>query len=135
MGSSLRVLSSFGSSRPRNLSLLRSLKFFLGLGNLLSLLSEDSVLLVVLGVESSGVAVEVEVGGVILAGFGAGAVRYPSREMAFPPIVRAFGSVFVFLLLEGRVAVGSDAILLVIGVFLDYTCCLSLSREIFSCTW
>lgn len=97
-----------------------------------SLVSADSVLLVVLGVESSGVEVEVEVGGVILAGFGAGAVRYPSREMAFPPIVTAFGSVLVFLLLDGRVDVVSDVILPVVGVFSEYTWCLSLSWEIFS---
>src|SRR6478735_5354093 len=101
IGSSLRVLSSFGSSRVRDLSLLsRPLGGFLcsGLSFLASVVATgaaEEVIVWAVGlsdadVEAAGTAFE-------------GAVRYPSREIVFPPIVIAFGSVLflVFLFFAG----------------------------------
>ena len=69
------------------------------------------------GVAVSGVDVDVEavgvgVGvGVVFFALGTGAVRYPSNEMTVPPIVTAFGSVFVFLLFAGGAELFSAAIM------------------------
>lgn len=99
IGSSLRVLSSFGSSRARDLSLVsHPLEGFLcsGLCFFASVVATGAAKGVATGLsdadveEAMGTAFE-------------GAVRYPSREIVFPPIVIAFESVLflVFLFFAG----------------------------------